>query len=919
VDAIGIDKQERDEKEAFRVKVQGICREAIATYEMQEFNNAEFDKSSVKLQCYGSMGSGFATKGSDMDLALVSPSSTNPPDSLDSALPRLLEKTLLDQGFGARLLSRTRVPIIKLCEKPTHKLYEDLQAERRKWEEGFEPETDKVVENEDKPKKVADIDVDHHAEKTEEKEEEEEGEALALPKRSHARLTKYEARLACFHEHEKVSLQEYYGAAKRLLHELGGRDVPTNYNANQPTDQELRILSDVCYVFVHGLRDESLRQSVWRYRSMRLGEAEKRIKLRSLHGIHLLIEGEQLARAFESRPLQERTEFLENELAKMVSEWRELCDNYSDNDSYKVRRLKFLADKLKKSPTLRLATLQQDGHEPATAFFARVRGLLRDLGGEESKLDPHLQAIINNFYCMGLRDEMISKKLSNWLAKSKPVPLQVLALYHRILELAKTYQTLLDKDAYDGKSFADVLAYISLLHSALVTPFAPSMKPQPPLAVTPSTLYLVARIFDLGYPRKSRQDRDRYHDPLEFPKSLTGVQCDISCNASLAIQNTQLLRCYAACDKRVTPMVLFVKYWAKTRNINSAYRGCLSSYGYTLMVLHYLVNVAAPPVCPNLQSYYPPGSPDIKRPKPTTVQGMEVCFWNDEDDIKKYADHGLLTQNQQSLGELLRGFFEYYANTNIVSNGVKGLDWGRDVLSLRTRGGLLSKTSKGWVQAKVVMEKVHDIAPVKHQEGEVGIGSNEENDAKRGSVNLDDGPGAPTEVKVKEEVKKVNLRYLFAIEDPFEHDHNVARTVTHLGIVAIRDEFRRAWRIIKSAGITEEGGLLDEVENKESNPEEEFTELLRQIHGRDWEKATRKVRAKKQGAADTKKAGKAPSEASSTISATRSPVPLSEAWRLATPESRISSPGIGSPPLEVQTNVLPSESEPHISPSASPV
>jgi hypothetical protein len=216
------------------------------------------------------------------------------------------------------------------------------------------------------------------------------------------------------------------------------------------------------------------------------------------------------------------------------------------------------------------------------------------------------------------------------------------------------------------------------------------------------------------------------------------------------------------------------------------------------------------------------------------------------------------------------------------------------------------------------MEKVHDIAPVKHQEKEVGVGGNE-NDAKRGSVNLDDGLVAPTEVKVKEEVKKVNLRYLFAIEDPFEHDHNVARTVTHLGIVAIRDEFRRAWRIIKSAGSTEEGCLLDEVENKESNPEEEFTELLREIHGREWEKATRKVRAKKQGAADTKKAGKAPSEASSTISATRSPVPLSEAWRLATPESRISSPGVGSPPLEVQTNVLPSESESQILPSASPV
>jgi hypothetical protein len=47
---------------------------------------------------------------------------------------------------------------------------------------------------------------------------------------------------------------------------------------------------------------------------------------------------------------------------------------------------------------------------------------------------------------------------------------------------------------------------------------------------------------------------------------------------------------------------------------------------------------------------------------------------------------------------------------------------------------------------------------------------------------------------------EVRQRYLFAIEDPFEVDHNVARPVTHMGIVALRDEFRRAWRILLSVG-----------------------------------------------------------------------------------------------------------------------
>jgi len=38
--------------------------------------------------------------------------------------------------------------------------------------------------------------------------------------------------------------------------------------------------------------------------------------------------------------------------------------------------------------------------------------------------------------------------------------------------------------------------------------------------------------------------------------------------------------------------------------------------------------------------------------------------------------------------------------------------------------------------------------------------------------------------------------YLFAIEDPFEINHNVSRTCSFHGVKKIRDEFRRANRIL---------------------------------------------------------------------------------------------------------------------------
>ncbi|KAF2761106.1 PAP/OAS1 substrate-binding domain-containing protein [Pseudovirgaria hyperparasitica] len=254
--------------------------------------------------------------------------------------------------------------------------------------------------------------------------------------------------------------------------------------------------------------------------------------------------------------------------------------------------------------------------------------------------------------------------------------------------------------------------------------------------------------------------REKKRGPLDFPKNGVGVQCDINFSNDLALHNTRLLRCYCLCDVRVQPMVLFVKAWAKRRKINSSYSGTLSSYGYVLMVLHFLANIASPPVIPNLQlSWRPPqeGSWRSSPPDEHYINNYDVRFWSNEDEIKHLAEERRLTTNNEPIGALLRNFFQYYAHPAVSFGTGRGFQWTQDVLSLRTAGGTMKKAVKGWTGAKTTT--------VGHQE--------------------------------------VRNRYLFAIEDPFEIDHNVARTVTHHGIIAIRDEFRRAWKIISSAG----GGL----------------------------------------------------------------------------------------------------------------
>ncbi|KAK5101672.1 hypothetical protein LTS08_004130 [Lithohypha guttulata] len=228
------------------------------------------------------------------------------------------------------------------------------------------------------------------------------------------------------------------------------------------------------------------------------------------------------------------------------------------------------------------------------------------------------------------------------------------------------------------------------------------------------------------------------HTKLEYAGDC-GIQCDVNFTNHIALHNTRLLWTYGQCDPRVRMMGIFVKNWAKARDINTPYRGTLSSYGYILMVLHYLINVAHPPVLPNLQEMAK--SHDWNQSPTSLFEGHDVRFERDLNRARQYIS--TMPRNQKSLGGLLIGFFRYYGFAP------SGFRWTEQTISIRTLGGIVTKQDKGWTRAKW----------------------------------SDENPN-------------VRQRYLLAIEDPFEIDHNVARTVGHHGLVAIRDEFRRAWNII---------------------------------------------------------------------------------------------------------------------------
>lgn len=483
--------EELDEKETFRLALQQVCRDAVTQHEFERDTN--FNAASVSLKCFGSLSTGFAIHSSDMDLALVSPNSKPDMSSTESQIPRLLEKALLDAGYGARLLTKTRVPIIKLCEKPTTKLRTALLAERSKWEEK--------------------------------------------------------------------------------------RDEPPEAQQDHTQDN--------------------------------------------------------------------------------------LTENQSSNTGH---------DQLEKSVLESPAVVRSD------------------------------------------KELVILFKLAIDEGWYNAIERRTLAKFFRAVEKQKP------------------IGDDPVLNSARA-------------AIQPMTEVL-----------------KRYRPPpethLDFPKEGVGIQCDINFQNPLALHNTRLLRCYSLCDPRVRLIVIFVKAWAKKRRINSPYHGTLSSYGYVLMVLHYLANIVDPPIIPNLQQCgraYRDQSPENSIP----VDGYNVRFWRSETEIRDRARRKLMTKNfEDNIGIIICGFFHYFAHQNPYSPA-GGFCWTNDVLSLRTRGGLLRKKDKGWTGAKCVVTE--PIAPGQEQ-------------------------------------REIRHRYLLAIEDPFETEHNIARTVIHNGIVNIRDEFRRAVAIIQSVG-----------------------------------------------------------------------------------------------------------------------
>ncbi len=206
-------------------------------------------------------------------------------------------------------------------------------------------------------------------------------------------------------------------------------------------------------------------------------------------------------------------------------------------------------------------------------------------------------------------------------------------------------------------------------------------------------------------------------------------QIDLVVNRTNGLANTALLVQYLSLDERVRPLILAIKQWAKNRGICNARNSTLSSYGWTLLALHFLQHTS-PPVLPKLLA--------MQAEDPAAIS---TAPWNTD-----------------SMGTLLLKFFAYYGLPHVSRSGEElpfttelGFNLFRQVVTLDGDG----------CQAKTKTSSPVTVTEV----GPVG-----------------DASGFPTAPW-----------WRFSIQDPLDATFDVGRIIhCHEGQVLILNELRRA-------------------------------------------------------------------------------------------------------------------------------
>lgn len=287
---------------------------------------------------------------------------------------------------------------------------------------------------------------------------------------------------------------------------------------------------------------------------------------------------------------------------------------------------------------------------------------------------------------------------------------------------------------------------------------------------------------------------------IKMQDPVSKLQVDVCVNNTLAVRNTELLKAYVDLDERFRYVCILVKLWAKRRDLNDTYHGTLSSYAYTLLVIHYL-QVIQPPVLPCLQKMV--NGELVKKeediPTEMTDNGAQKLYNTYFD--RTVTPETFTSANTQPVHELLMGFFKYYAYT---------FKYRTDLASIRL-GVKTPRSARGWDESAVYAEWEAKQAQYKAQleAARAALDARRKADTeerKSRATALDTSEAKKAENSAKKERiqfprrPRLASKHLFCIEDPFDIDHDLSRGMEKAAVTVMRQEMMRAYELIAETG-----------------------------------------------------------------------------------------------------------------------
>ncbi|KAG9453105.1 hypothetical protein H6P81_006009 [Aristolochia fimbriata] len=151
--------------------------------------------------------------------------------------------------------------------------------------------------------------------------------------------------------------------------------------------------------------------------------------------------------------------------------------------------------------------------------------------------------------------------------------------------------------------------------------------------------------------------------PLLKFESNQSISCDISVDNLVGQVKSKYFLWISQIDERFRDMVLLVKEWAKTRDINDPKNGTLNSFSLTLLVIFHF-QTCNPSILPPLKHIFDGNIADQLIGMRSYASIETTCLAN----VERFKRERYRV-NQSSLSELFVSFFEKFSNIKTMAAG----------------------------------------------------------------------------------------------------------------------------------------------------------------------------------------------------------------------------------------------------------